>query len=83
MNDNLLIRQIKYVNKIEDRITFKTKAGYYLQLLTPKTMKLLGSTKSKITKNENGQNVIHLEISPLAQKLIHCNIANNDYQHDS
>ena len=46
-------------------------------------MKLLGSTKSKITKNENGQNVIHLKISPLVQKLIHCNIVNNDYQHDS
>ena len=35
-----------YINKIENRITFKTKAGYYLELLTPETMKLLGSTKS-------------------------------------
>ena len=43
-----------YVNKIENRITFKNKAGYYL--LTPKTMKLLGSTKNEITKDKNGEN---------------------------
>ena len=34
-----------YVNKIEIRITFKIEAGYYLKLLTPETMKLLGITK--------------------------------------
>ena len=34
-----------YVNKIENRITFKIKTGYYLELLTPESMKLLGSTK--------------------------------------
>ena len=39
-----------YRNKIENRVTFKVKGGYYLELLTPKTMKLLGSTESKITK---------------------------------
>ena len=39
-----------YVNKIENRITFKIKAGYYIEFLTSQTMKLLGSTKSKITK---------------------------------
>ena len=38
-----------YENKIENRITFKIKAGYYLELLTDETMKLVGSTKSKIT----------------------------------
>ena len=38
-----------YVNKIENRITFKIKNGYYLELLTPETMKLLESTESKIT----------------------------------
>ena len=37
-----------YVNKIENRITFKIKIGYYLKVLRPETMKLLGSTKSKI-----------------------------------
>ena len=36
-----------YVNKIENKITFKIKSGYYLELLTPETMKLLGSTESK------------------------------------
>ena len=41
-------------------------------------MKLLGSTKSKITKDKNGENVSHLEITEVV--LVHCNIANNDYQ---
>ena len=49
-----------YVNRIENRITFKMKSGYYLELLTPETMKLLGSTESKITKDKNGENVPHL-----------------------
>ena len=40
-----------HVNKIENRVAFKTKNGYSLELLTPETMKLLGSTKNKITKN--------------------------------
>ena len=44
-------------------------------------MKLLGSTKSKITKNENGENMLHLEITEVV--LIHCNIVNNYYQQDS
>ena len=52
-----------YVNKIENRITFKIKTGYYLELLTPETMKLLGSTENKITKDKNGENVPHLEIT--------------------
>ena len=60
---------------------FKIKAGCYLELLTPETMKLLGSTKSKINKDKNGENVPHLEITELV--LIHSNIVNNDYQQDS
>ena len=44
-----------YVNKIENRITFKTGKRYYLQLLTPERMKLIGSTKSKIPENENDE----------------------------
>ena len=67
-----------YVHKIENRVTFKIKKEYYLELLTPETMKLLGSTESKIIKDENGENVPHLEIVELA--LIHCNIVNNNYQ---
>ena len=70
-----------YVNKIENRVTFKIKNGYNLELLTPETMKLLGSTKNKITKDKNGKNVPHLEITEVV--LAHCNIVNNDYQQDS
>ena len=69
-----------YVNKIENRVTFKIKNGYSLELLTPETMKLLGSTKNKITKDKNGENVPHLEITEVV--LVHCNIVNNDYQQD-
>ena len=70
-----------YVNKIENRVTFKIKNGYSLELLTPETMKLLESTKNKITKDKNSENVPHLEINEVI--LIHCNIVNNDYQQDS
>ena len=70
-----------YVNRIENRITFKIKSGYYLELLTPETMKLLESTESKITKDKNGENVPHLEVVELV--LVHCNLVNNDYQQDS
>ena len=44
-------------------------------------MKLLGSTKNKITKDKNGENVPHLEITEVV--LVHCNIVSNDYQQDS
>ena len=77
--DNPLIRM--YINRIEKRITFKIKNGYYLEVLTPETMKLLGSTESKITKDKNGENVPHLEVVELV--LVHCNLVNNDYQQDS
>ena len=70
-----------YVNKIENRITFKIKDGYSLELLTKETMKLLGSTETKITKDKNGENVPHLQITEVV--LVHCNIVNNDYQQDS
>ena len=70
-----------YVIKIENRITFKIKTGHYLKLLMPETMKLLGSIKNKITKEENGENVPHLEITEVV--LGHYNIVNNDYQQDS
>ena len=44
-------------------------------------MKLLGSTKNKITKNKNDESVPHLEITEVV--LVHCNIVNNGYQQDS
>ena len=76
MTDSSPIR--KYVNKIQNRTTYEIKTGFYLELLTPETKKLLGSTKSKITKNEKDQNVLHLATTEIV--LVYCNIANNDYQ---
>ena len=70
-----------YVNKIENRITFKIKNGYSIELLTPETMKLLRSTEIKITKDKNGKNVRHLEITQ--KELVQCNIVDNEYQQDS
>ena len=70
-----------YVNKVENRVTFKIKDRYSLELLTSETMKLLGSTENKITKDKNGENVPHLEIMEVL--LVHCDIVNNDYQQDS
>ena len=70
-----------YVNKIENRATFRIKNEYSLELSTSDTLKLLGSTKNKITKEKNGKNVPHLEIIEVV--LVHCDIVNNDYQQDS
>ena len=67
-----------YVYRIENRITFKIKNGYSLELLTPETMKFRGSTENKIIKDEKSQNVPHLEITEVV--LVHWNIVNNDYQ---
>ena len=58
MVDNRPIRI--YVNKMENRTTFRIKTGYYLELLMLETIKLLGSYKSKIPKDENDENVTHL-----------------------
>ena len=44
-------------------------------------MKLLGSTEKKITRDKNGENVLHIEITEVL--LVHCNITNNGYQQDS
>ena len=69
-----------YVNKIKNKMTCKINT-YYIELLIPETMKLLGSTKSEIIKDGNDENVLHLEITEIV--LVHCNIINNDYEHDS
>ena len=68
-----------YPNKIKNRITFKIKTGYKLELLTPETMKLLGSTKKVVDKDKNGENVPKLESVEVV--LVHCNLVKNDYQH--
>ena len=65
------------VNKIENRITFKIKTRYYLELLTPEIMKLLGSPENKIIKDQDRENVPHLEITEVL--LVHCIIVSNDY----
>ena len=78
--DHILSIKI-YVNKIENRITFKIKTGYSLELLTPETITLHGSTENKVAKDKNGENVPDLQITEVV--LVHCTIVNNDYQQDS
>ena len=70
-----------YPNKIKNRIVFKLKTGYKLELLTPETMKLLGSGKKDIDKDKDGENVPKLESFEVV--LVHCNLVKNDYQHTS
>ena len=70
-----------YVNKIENRVVFKIKTGYNLELLTLQTMKLLESTENKINKDKKSECVQPLELAE--RVLVHCNIVNNDYQQDS
>ena len=70
-----------YIKKIENRITFKIKTEYYLEFLTPGTMKLLGSTKINKEKDENNENVLYLEITEIV--LINCNVVNSSYQQNS
>ena len=50
-----------YPNKIKNRIIFKVKTGYKLELLSQETMKLLGSTKKDVGKDKNGEDVPKLE----------------------
>ena len=59
----------------------KLKQGIFSNWSYPGTMKWLGNTKSKITRNGNGQNLPHLKITKLV--LVHCYIFDNDYQQDS
>ena len=47
----------------------------------PETIKLLGSTKNKVTKDKIGENAPHLEVTVVVS--VHCNIVSNGYQHDS
>ena len=70
-----------YLNQLGKRITFRIKAGYYLELLMPKTMKLFRSIKRKTNKDENSENVPHLELTEVV--LVHCNVVNNNCQQKS
>ena len=70
-----------YPNKIKNRIVFKVKTGYKLELLSPETMKLLGSAKKDVDKDKDGEDVSKLESAEVV--LVHCNLVNNSYQQAS
>ena len=65
-----------YPNKIKNRIVFKIKTGYKLELLTPKTTKILGSAKKGVDKDKDGKNMPKLE--SVEAVLVHCNLVKND-----
>ena len=66
--------------QIKQKIVLRLKTEYYLELLTPEIKKLLGSTKSNITKDKNGKDLPELEITELV--FVYCNIVNYDYWQD-
>ena len=70
-----------YPNKIKNRIVFKIKTGYKLELLSPETMNLLGSTKKDVDKDKDREDVPKLESVEVV--LVHCNLVNNSYQQAS
>ena len=70
-----------YANTINNRIVFKIKTGYKLELLSKETMKLLGSTKNIIDADKNSENIPRLENVEVV--LVHCNLVNNSYQQHS
>ena len=70
-----------YANTINNRIVFKIKSGYKLELLSKETMKLLGSTRNTIDPDKNNENVPKLENVEVV--LVHCNLVNNSYQQAS
>ena len=70
-----------YPNTITNRILFKIKSGYKLELLSKETMKLLGTTNDTIDADKNGENVPRLENVDVV--LVHCNLVNNSYQQHS
>ena len=70
-----------YVNEINNRIVFKTKSGYKLELLSKETIKLLGSSTDTIDGDKNSELVPKLESVDFV--LVHCNLVNNSYQQAS
>ena len=69
------------MNKIKNRIVFKIKTGYKLELISEETMQLLGSSKKDIDKNKDGEIVPRLKTVEVV--LVHCNLVNNNYQEAS
>ena len=70
-----------YVNRTNNRLVFKIKDRYRLELQTPETMKLFGGTKKLINKTENGENVPSLEVAEVV--LVQYNLVDNQYQQKS
>ena len=70
-----------YANTINNRIVFKIKSRYKLELLSKETMKLLGSTSSIIDADKNSEKLPRLEHVEVV--LVHCNLVNNSYQQHS
>ena len=70
-----------YVNEINNKIIFKIKSGYKLELLSKETMRLLGSLSDTIDGDKNDELVPKLESVDLV--LVHCNVVNNNYQQTS
>ena len=70
--------QIYHLNKIKNRIVLKIKTVDKLELLSPETMKLLGSAKKFVDKDKDGEDVTKLESAEVI--LVHCNLVNNIYQ---
>ena len=68
-------------NKIKNKIVFKIKTSYKLELFSKETMQLLGSSKKDINQNKDGEIVPKLETVEVA--LLHCNLVNNNYQQAS
>ena len=70
-----------YANTINNRIVFKIKSKYQLELLSKETLKLLGSTSSIIDADKNSEKVPKLENVEVV--LVNCNLVNNSYQQHS
>ena len=70
-----------YANTVNNRIVFKIKSGYKLELLSKETIKLLGSTSCIIDADKNSENIPRLENVEVV--LVHCNLVNNSYQQAS
>ena len=70
-----------YINRINNRLVFKIKYGYKLEVQKPETMKLFGSTKKLIDKTKQQKKVPSLEEVEVV--LVQCNLVDNQYQQKS
>ena len=75
------MKQLQIIPLLKDRIVFKIKTRYKLELLTKETLQLLGSSKKDIDQNKNREIVPRLESVEVI--LVHCNLVNDNYQQAS